>query len=153
MSPNGSLRSPARASARELDYSRIPMPREGFEETTWQGDAMIVALRGDFDATRKDSLRACLADAIAARPRALLIDATTMTFGSASTFWELLTAHSDAQRDGVPFAVHTAAYAILRPLRTLRLNTSLVVHRRPADARKWLRTAGDGIRWTGIEQV
>ncbi|WP_077241418.1 STAS domain-containing protein [Amycolatopsis azurea] len=142
MRPTRSPRRASHATALWSDYSRIPMPREGSEEAVWHGDALIVVLRGDFDATRKASLRACLAAAIAARPRALLVDATTMTFGSASTLWELLTAHADARRDGVPFAIHTTAYAILRPLRTLGLNASLAVHRRPSDARRWIQDAG-----------
>ncbi len=118
------------------------MPRTGFEQTIWRDDALVVALRGDFDATKKTSLSTCLADAIAAKPRAILVDATTMTFGSAGTFSELLTACADARRAGVPFALHTAAYAILRPLLTLRLGSDMVVHRRPSDARTWLRNAG-----------
>jgi anti-sigma B factor antagonist len=122
--------------AAHRDEALIPRPRPA-----GQDDARVVQVAGELDSASNPSLRARLTEAVAGRPRAILVDATAVTFCSAGSLSALLSAADDARAAGVPFAVYTRAPAILRPVRLLGLGGTLLVHRDPADVHTWLDTA------------
>ncbi|WP_410674966.1 STAS domain-containing protein [Amycolatopsis sp. cmx-4-68] len=105
-------------------------------------DAVVVAVFGELDAASTSRLQERLAEAFAARPRAILVEAAEVTFCSAGILSLLLAAADNARTAGIPFAVHTHSRSMLRPVRLLGLEKALPTHGNSADAREWLQTAG-----------
>jgi anti-anti-sigma factor len=114
----------------------IPLPRSGGP------GALVVSVQGELDAAGDPALRARLADAVAVRPEAIVVDATEVTFCSAGALSAFLSAADAAREAGIPFALHTRAHAVLHPVRLLELDERLPIHRGPAEVSAWLKTAG-----------
>jgi anti-sigma B factor antagonist len=121
-----------------LAASGIPQPRLAEAGT----GTLVVSVAGELDTATDASLRARLADAVASHPRAIVVDATEVTFCSAGGLSAFLSAAEEARKAGIRFALHTRAHAVLRPVRLLGLEEVLPIHRSPAEVRTWLDPAG-----------
>ncbi|MEV7038869.1 STAS domain-containing protein [Amycolatopsis sp. NPDC051061] len=118
----------------------IPAPRTRpsatFEVTT-TAEASVVTAAGDLDLAVTDRLATLLHREILLTPRALVFDASAVTFCSARVLTILL----DAAVAGVPFAVAGRCRALLRPITALGLELQLPVHWSAVEALAWLELA------------
>ncbi|MGW7533919.1 STAS domain-containing protein [Amycolatopsis sp. NPDC054798] len=94
----------------------------------------VVTVSAELDLRSTTRLRDALSDETALRPRALIVDVTSVTFCSVSGLEVLMRAARAAGAAGVPFVLVASQRAVLRPLRVLGLDKELRVVERLADA-------------------
>ena len=105
---------------------------------TTTAESTVVAVIGEIDACCTGRLGDQLAIEVTLAPRALILDLSEVRFCSAQGLAVLLRTSTDAHASGVPCAVVTGRRAVLRPIRILRLDRVLQIHRTLADAQDWL---------------
>lgn len=101
---------------------------------TATADETVVTVSAELDLRSTTRLRDALSDETALRPRALIVDVTSVTFCSVSGLEVLMRAARAAETAGVPFVLVAGQRAVLRPLRVLGLDKELRVVERLADA-------------------
>ncbi len=112
-------------------------PAASFTVTRTAETSVIIAV-GDLDLTVTGDLAALLGQEVGLRPRALVLDASAVSFCAARGVTVLLDAVADAEVAGVPFAVVGRQQALLRPITVLGLEQVLPLHHSAADAVAWL---------------
>ncbi|WP_328451904.1 MULTISPECIES: STAS domain-containing protein [unclassified Amycolatopsis] len=105
---------------------------------TATADAAVLSATGELDISVIGHFAGLLERELAFRPRALVVDASAVTFCAARALTVLLNSAADAQAAGVPFAVVTRSRAVLRPLSVLGLERALPLHADLAEALTWL---------------
>ncbi|GAB2755905.1 STAS domain-containing protein [Amycolatopsis magusensis] len=100
-------------------------------------EATVVAVSGEIDALIVQRLRDQLTTEILLRPRAVVVDLTTVTFCSSEGLSALVGACGDAHAAGIPFTVATQQHAVLRPIELLSLHKLLVVRPTVDEALAW----------------
>lgn len=123
----------------------FPLPRNGSAHAptasftvTKTAETTVVAVSGEIDLAVAGRFAALIDQELRLRPRALLIDATGLTFCAARGLTVLLDATSDALIAGVPFAICGRCRPLLRPIELLGLDHALPLHSSTADALAWL---------------
>jgi anti-anti-sigma factor len=101
-------------------------------------DATVVTATGDLDSAFADQLLSRLAEEIALRPGALIVDFTRVSFCSARILRVLLAASADSHAAGIPYVIVSLQRAVRRPIAVLQLDHLLQVHPTLASAREWL---------------
>ena len=107
-------------------------------DVTITADAAVLSATGELDISVTGRLAGLIERELAFRPRALVVDASAVTFCAARALTVLLTSAADAHEAGVPFAVVTRSRAVLRPLGVLGLERALPLHADLAEALAWL---------------
>ncbi|UOZ03159.1 STAS domain-containing protein [Amycolatopsis sp. WQ 127309] len=115
-------------------------------------DSTVVAATGDLDGAVAEHLLGRLADEVALRPRALVIDLSRVAFCSARVLRVLLTTSADAHAAGIPCVLVSDQRAVLRPIAVLGLDHLLQVQPSLAAAREWLAVLGT-VGVTGVTGV
>ncbi|MGW4487333.1 STAS domain-containing protein [Amycolatopsis sp. NPDC004368] len=100
-----------------------------------------VTVRGDIDLTVTPRLAELLAVELELAPAALVIDLSEVPFCSSAGLSTLVEVHESARAAGVPCAVVTDQYGVLRPIRLLALDRVLRIHPTLRAARDWLEIA------------
>jgi anti-anti-sigma factor len=123
----------------------LPRPRDpagqasiaSFDVIT-TADATVLSATGELDISVTDHLAGLIERELSLRPRALVVDASAVTFCAARALTVLLGSAADAHAAGVPFAVVTRSRAVLRPLSVLGLERVLPLHADLAEALAWV---------------
>jgi anti-anti-sigma factor len=115
----------------------VSRPEASFEVTT-TAQAMVITAAGELDLAVTGRLAALLAREIGLRPKALLFDASLVTFCGARVLTVLMDSSTHAVAAGVPFGVIGRRRSLLRPIGVLGLEQALPVHRAAAEALAWL---------------
>ncbi|AIG79156.1 Hypothetical protein AJAP_31685 [Amycolatopsis japonica] len=97
------------------------------------GDVLVLTAAGAIDLSTTPALSESLADAIAQRPVALVVDLAPTTFLACAGLSVLLTAHQ-LTGDRTRFAVVAGSRASWRPIHLTGVDRFLTVHRHLADA-------------------
>ncbi|WP_410608159.1 STAS domain-containing protein [Amycolatopsis sp. lyj-109] len=123
----------------------LPLPRNGSAHAqtasftvTRTAESTVVAVAGEVDLAVAGRFAALINQELRSSPRALLIDATELTFCAARGLTVLLDATADAVIAGVPFAICGRGRPLRRPIDVLGLNQALPLHSSTADALAWL---------------
>ncbi|RKT54390.1 STAS domain-containing protein [Saccharothrix australiensis] len=103
-------------------------------ETTVVGDAVVVCVAGDVDMAPACSPRNEVLGRLDARPSALVVDLSEVTFFGSPGISALVAASQKAERLGVRFAVVADQRAVLRPLQVTGVASTLDVYASRADA-------------------
>ncbi|WP_309110839.1 STAS domain-containing protein [Saccharothrix sp.] len=84
--------------------------------TEWHGGALVVHVAGEVDMETSDDLRAAIVEALAAGPKALVLDLDGVTVFGSIGLSLLIEVRHRAEARKIGFAVATDRRAVLRPL-------------------------------------
>ena len=118
-------------------HPAVQEPVASFDVTT-TAEAAVLSATGELDISVIGHFAGLIEHELALRPRALVVDASAVTFCAARALTVLLNSAADAHAAGVPFAVVTRSRAVLRPLAVLGFERVLPVHGDLAEALDWL---------------
>ncbi len=92
---------------------------------TEPGDRLVVHASGELDAESGSQLRTILSDAFAARPEAVVVDLTDLSFIDSVGLSVLVSAHQRGEADGIPLEIHSVPPACRRVFEITRLDEVL----------------------------
>ncbi len=102
-------------------------------------EAVVVAADGDLDLGSAPVLRARARAVLADRPGALIVDLAGVGFCGSAGLQVLAELVAETAEGGLPLAVVTDGYPVLRVVRLSRLDEAFALHATVDDARDWIR--------------
>jgi anti-sigma B factor antagonist len=112
------------------DEAGAPAPVQRFglhAEATSNGGAMVLTIDGELDMATAPILARDLNSALDARPSALTLDLSELTFVDSTGLSVLITAHRRAGQDGCAFVLRSPRRAVLRTLQLTGLDEHLTI--------------------------